>query len=147
MRRSSRATTLARFYNVDSTIDETITISNGTFDVVEIQLCPLADPWHAAYAPGDRFWKISIDGGATYSQPIPLYGKSAYEEWLDLGNEGTPQEFLNSLKGQDGAAGTALPITRQRFAVLTLTIQHTWLFRQLRHWIFPTPKRSSTQKM
>lgn len=29
-------------------------------------------------------------------------GKSAYESWLDLGNEGTEQEFLASLKGQDG---------------------------------------------
>lgn len=29
-------------------------------------------------------------------------GKSAYEIWLELGNEGTEQEFLASLKGQDG---------------------------------------------
>jgi hypothetical protein len=97
--------TLARFYNVDSTIDKTITISNGTFDVVEIQLCAIEDPWHAAYAPGDRFRKISIDGGATYSQPIPLYGKSTYEEWLAAGNTGAPEEFLDSLKGKDGDDG------------------------------------------
>ena len=32
-------------------------------------------------------------------------GKSAYEIWLDLGNEGTEQEYLASLKGQDGAPG------------------------------------------
>ncbi len=32
-------------------------------------------------------------------------GKSAYEIWLDLGNEGTEQEFLASLKGQDGKDG------------------------------------------
>jgi hypothetical protein len=29
-------------------------------------------------------------------------GKSAYEIWLDLGNEGTEQEYLASLKGDDG---------------------------------------------
>lgn len=29
-------------------------------------------------------------------------GKSAYEIWLDLGGEGTEQEYLASLKGQDG---------------------------------------------
>ena len=29
-------------------------------------------------------------------------GKSVYEIWLDLGNEGTEQEYLASLKGQDG---------------------------------------------
>ena len=32
-------------------------------------------------------------------------GKSAYEIWLDLGNEGTEQEYLASLKGQDGEQG------------------------------------------
>lgn len=29
-------------------------------------------------------------------------GKSAYEIWLDLGNEGTEQEYLASLKGNEG---------------------------------------------
>lgn len=29
-------------------------------------------------------------------------GKSAYEIWLDEGNQGTEQDFLNSLKGEDG---------------------------------------------
>ena len=29
-------------------------------------------------------------------------GKSAYEIWLDLGNIGTEQDFINSLEGQDG---------------------------------------------
>ena len=32
-------------------------------------------------------------------------GKSAYESWLDLGNEGTEQEFLASLKGDKGDKG------------------------------------------
>lgn len=32
-------------------------------------------------------------------------GKSAYEIWLDEGNEGTEQDFLNSLKGKDGTNG------------------------------------------
>ena len=32
-------------------------------------------------------------------------GKSAYESWLDLGNEGTEQEFLASLKGDKGEQG------------------------------------------
>ena len=36
------------------------------------------------------------------SGPRGERGKSAYEIWLDLGNEGTEQEFLASLKGQDG---------------------------------------------
>lgn len=33
-------------------------------------------------------------------------GKSAYEIWLDAGNTGSEQDFLNSLKGKDGINGT-----------------------------------------
>lgn len=32
-------------------------------------------------------------------------GKSAYELWLESGNSGTREDFLNSLKGQDGRNG------------------------------------------
>ena len=32
-------------------------------------------------------------------------GKSAYEIWLDLGNTGTEQDFIDSLKGADGKDG------------------------------------------
>ena len=33
-------------------------------------------------------------------------GKSAYQSWLDLGNTGTEQDFINSLKGANGKDGT-----------------------------------------
>ena len=33
-------------------------------------------------------------------------GKSAYEVWLDLGNTGTEQEFINAIKGPQGNPGT-----------------------------------------
>ena len=32
-------------------------------------------------------------------------GKSAYETWLDLGNTGSEQDFIDSLKGKDGSDG------------------------------------------
>jgi hypothetical protein len=32
-------------------------------------------------------------------------GKSAYQSWLDLGNTGTEEDFINSLKGADGQPG------------------------------------------
>jgi hypothetical protein len=35
-------------------------------------------------------------------------GKSAYEIWLDLGNEGTEQEYLASLKGDKGETGNGI---------------------------------------
>lgn len=34
--------------------------------------------------------------------PIVEDGKSAYQIWLDKGNEGTEEDFLNSLKGEKG---------------------------------------------
>lgn len=34
-------------------------------------------------------------------------GLSAYEVWLENGNEGTEEEFLASLKGKDGSQGAA----------------------------------------
>lgn len=34
-----------------------------------------------------------------------VVGNSAYEEWLKAGNEGTEEDFLNSLKGRDGENG------------------------------------------
>ena len=36
---------------------------------------------------------------------INIIGKSAYEIWKDLGNEGTEEEFINSLKAIDGQDG------------------------------------------
>ncbi|AFH27149.1 tail protein [Clostridium phage phiZP2] len=32
-------------------------------------------------------------------------GKSAYELWLENGNKGTIEDFLNSLRGKDGKQG------------------------------------------
>ncbi|MCX7657078.1 MAG: hypothetical protein N2Z57_00220 [Oscillospiraceae bacterium] len=37
-------------------------------------------------------------------------GKSAYDIWLSKGNTGSEEDFLNSLKGQKGDAGTGLKI-------------------------------------
>lgn len=59
---------------------------------------------------------ITLDSGATDEiddiviEVFPFYqqgetGKSAYQEWLDLGNEGTVADFLASLKGDKGEDG------------------------------------------
>lgn len=65
-------------------------------------------------APGDRF-NITITEDIINRQKklnftYPLSnigptGKSAYQEWLDLGNSGTKQEFIDSLKGSSGKDG------------------------------------------
>ena len=42
----------------------------------------------------------------TACNPNSVDGKSAYQIWLDNGNTGTETDFLNWLKGKDGANGT-----------------------------------------
>ncbi|GFE72362.1 hypothetical protein [Novosphingobium sp. TCA1] len=46
---------------------------------------------------------IESGGGGSGGAGTP--GKSAYQIWLDAGNIGTQQDFLNSLKGADGEDG------------------------------------------
>ena len=68
----------------------------------------------------DNIFQISQDNGKTWtnicsSTTTPgdstgtvitgADGKSAYQIWLDAGNTGTEQDFLDSLKGADGTPG------------------------------------------
>jgi hypothetical protein len=46
-----------------------------------------------------------IQGPAGSNGTIGVDGKSAYEIWLEEGNSGTEQDFLDSLVGEDGAQG------------------------------------------
>lgn len=53
-----------------------------------------------------------------YISPAPkvvVEGKSAYQIWLDFGNKGSKQDFINSLKGPKGDGGQdAIPLTDGR---------------------------------
>lgn len=48
--------------------------------------------------------KLNIEGNPVFKLE-GQNGKSAYEIWLESGNSGTREDFLNSLKGQDGRNG------------------------------------------
>ena len=58
---------------------------------------------------GDEAYVLAMDyvdetlegGGALKGDD----GKSAYQSWLDLGNTGTEEDFINSLKGENGQVG------------------------------------------
>lgn len=56
-------------------------------------------------------------------------GKSAYDLWLNLGNIGSPQEFINSLQGQDG---TSPPEIELRCNALKL--QNEWRYKGTSAW-------------
>jgi hypothetical protein len=74
------------------------------------------------WSSGDHFIKVELDlsGGESYTEmgttqllsvPYANYafsgnpGESAYQVWLSLGNEGTEEDFINSLTGPSGDAG------------------------------------------
>lgn len=67
------------------------------------------------------------DKGDTGPQGMTgLSGDSAYESWKKLGNQGTQQDFINSLKGRDGIDATDVFMTYgNRFDLTTLTAYGT----------------------
>ncbi|MGI6140037.1 MAG: hypothetical protein ACOYI9_13545, partial [Candidatus Hydrogenedentales bacterium] len=90
-----------RFYNSTGTVRVVWDLSGYDVDIEAIQVSSTGGMWHSVVQESDLYMRLSLDGGATYMSPWPFKGqngKSAYQEWLALGNEGTPQEFFDSLK-------------------------------------------------
>lgn len=57
-------------------------------------------------------------------QPVQaINGKSAYEIWLELGNVGSEQDFLDSLKGEAGP-----PARSAEFQCNAIKLQKEWRF-------------------
>lgn len=52
---------------------------------------------------------LSIENGNSVTVPMSI-GKSAYQSWLDVGNTGTEQDFIKSLKGAKGDKGDVTDI-------------------------------------
>lgn len=40
-----------------------------------------------------------LEGTHRFNMSIPVRGKSAYQSWLDIGNTGTEEDFINALRG------------------------------------------------
>jgi hypothetical protein len=89
-------------YNTVGTIRMDLKVSLGDGEEIDgVQLCEIEDAWHAEYDPeADLYQRISVDSGVTWSQPMLMRGRSAYEEWLAKGNTGSVEEFLGSLRCQ-----------------------------------------------
>lgn len=67
---------------------------------VQVQYSSNGNTWHSTYASGDRYMRIKAGSGA-WSSAISI-AVSAYDIWLSEGNVGTKEDFLSSLKGEDG---------------------------------------------
>lgn len=67
---------------------------------------------------------LSIENGNSVTVPMSI-GKSAYQSWLDLGNTGTEQDFINSLKGAKGDKGDVTDIGTNALVNFTCDITST----------------------
>lgn len=72
---------------------------------LSVQYSANGSSWHDSYAAGDHFVRIKAGSGA-WSDAIRI-SVSAYDIWLQQGNSGSESDFLESLKGEDGADGAA----------------------------------------
>ena len=67
---------------------------------------------------------LSIENGNSVTVPMSI-GKSAYQSWLDLGNTGTEQDFIVSLKGAKGDKGDVTDIGTNALVNFTCDITST----------------------
>ena len=73
-------------------------------ELVEGMLCYVMDIDKMFKYDGTAWQEFLLQGPAGQDGTD---GKSAYQIWLDAGNSGSEQDFLNSLKGQNGTEGAA----------------------------------------
>jgi hypothetical protein len=114
--------------DVDKTIkcSETFTVETNEFGLVNLVIGSQnpTDFAQINWADGPYFLEVFLNDvslGMTQllSVPYALYaasgnpGLSAYQVWLNLGNEGTEEDFINSLTGPSGSNGPAGPSAYQ----------------------------------
>ena len=54
---------------------------------------------------GKLTWQLKYLSSEEEIPEVNIFGKSAYEIWKDLGNEGTEEDFIEAIKGENGATG------------------------------------------
>lgn len=74
--------------------------SGGGSATVAVQYSANGSSWHDSYTAGDVYMRIKAGSGA-WSGAIRIC-VSAYDIWLQQGNSGSEDDFLASLKGEDG---------------------------------------------
>ena len=67
---------------------------------------------------------LSIENGNSVTVPMSI-GKSSYQSWLDVGNTGTEQDFIRSLKGAKGDKGDITDIGTNALVNFTCDITST----------------------
>ena len=80
------------------------TTRDNLTELVKGMLCYVMDIDKMFKYDGAAWQEFSLQGEAGKDG---VDGKSAYQIWVDAGNTGSEQDFLNSLKGQNGTDGVA----------------------------------------
>lgn len=75
-------------------------VSNMTIPTLQVQYSANGESWHDRYTSGDIYLRIKVGSGA-WSSTIRI-SVSAYDIWRALGNAGTEEDFILSLKGEPG---------------------------------------------
>lgn len=83
--------------------------ANIAAPTLTVQYSANGSSWHDSYAAGDHYTRIKAGSGA-WSGAIPI-SVSAYDIWLNAGNTGSEEDFLRSLKGEDGAGADLSELT------------------------------------
>ncbi len=81
---------------------------------VTVQFSPDGESdWNDTQRSTDYYMHFSFNDGEDYGDAVAIptgtqgeAGDSAYDTWIATGNTGTEEEFLESLKGNDGTDGT-----------------------------------------
>ena len=89
---------LYMMYRQDNGEIKTEDISNAEWNKNPVILYP-------KITDGTLTWELRYLSADEEIPSVDIIGKSAYEIWLDAGNEGTIQDFLASLKGEKGDPG------------------------------------------
>jgi hypothetical protein len=67
---------------------------------INVQYSSNGESWHDTYESGDAF--LRIKAGSSHWSPSIRISISAYDIWKEAGNSGSVEDFLDSLKSEEG---------------------------------------------
>lgn len=108
--------TLGGVWSTENTYEILTIVSHDGGSYIALQSVPTnteitnTDYWQCLALKGDTgdTGETGATGASGADGADGADGKSAYDIWIDAGNEGTEADFLTSLKGADGADGQTI---------------------------------------
>lgn len=97
-------TNLSKDVSFQDIVNQAVVVSGRNLEIAKTRTLPAGFSAEVTqtYQDGKNVLEFAIPEGSKGDD-----GKSAYQIWLDAGNKGTKQDFLQSLKGNQGEPGPA----------------------------------------